>query len=142
MSNWYESKIAYERQSVDGSTKKVKESYLVEGVSITDAETIIRKELSVYINGDFNISSVKHVKLSDIFFNEKLLEYKWFTCKVNFITLDENKGTEKCTVNTIMIQASNFSDALERLKKEMETTLFDYEIISITQTQILDAFKQ
>ena len=60
--------------------------------------------------------------------------------KVNFITLDEKTGSEKKTANFILVQASDFADALKKFEEGMKGTLADYEIASITETPLMDVF--
>ena len=60
--------------------------------------------------------------------------------KVNYITLDEKSGTEKKTATLILVQASDFEDALKNFQEGMKGTMGDYEIASITETPLMDVF--
>lgn len=118
--------------------KKVNEPYLVDALTFTEAEARIIEEMKPFISGEYSISSEKKTKISEIFFNEGGDRY--FLVKVNFITLDENKGVEKKTVSQILVQASDFEDAVEKFKEGMKGTMADYEIGAISETLIMDVF--
>ena len=57
-----------------------------------------------------------------------------------FVTLDEKTAVEKRTASFILVQASDFRDALESFEKGMKGTMADYEIASITETALMDVF--
>ena len=106
--------------------------------AFTEAEARIIDEMKPYISGEYSISSEKKTKISEIFFNDGGDRY--YLVKVNFITIDENKGVEKKTVSQILVQASDFEDAVDKFKEGMKGTMADYEIASITETFIMDVF--
>ena len=122
----------------NGMVKKVNEPYLVDALTFTEAEARIIEEMKPFISGEYSISSEKKTKISEIFFNEGGDRY--FLVKVNFITLDENKGVEKKTVSQILVQASDIEDAVEKFKEGMKGTMADYEIGAISETLIMDVF--
>ncbi len=122
----------------NGMVKKVNEPYLVDALTFTEAEARIIEEMKPFISGEYSISSEKKTRISEIFFNEGADRY--YLVKVNFITLDENSGVEKKTVSQILVQASDFEDAVEKFKEGMKGTMADYEIGSISETMIMDVF--
>ena len=138
MALWFECKVRYERMAENGTVKKVNEPYLVDALSFTEAETRIIEKITPYISGDFSISAVKKTKVSEIFFDDS--GDRFYMVKVNFITLDEKSGVEKKTSNFMLVQASDFADALKKFEEGMKGTLADYEIASITETPLMDVF--
>lgn len=122
----------------NGSQKKVNEPYLVDALTFTEAETRILENIKPYMSGEYTVSAVKKTKISEIFFNPDGDRY--FMVKVNFIQLDEKSGTEKRTSTLILVQASDFKDALKKFEEGMKGTMADYEIGSITETSICDVF--
>lgn len=122
----------------NGMVKKVNEPYLVDALTFTEAEARIVEEIKPYVSGEYSISSEKKTKISEIFFNEGGDRY--YLVKVNFITLDENSGVEKKAVSQILVQASDFEDALLKFKEGMKGSMADYEIGSIAETMIMDVF--
>ena len=138
MALWFECKVRYENMMENGMVKKVNEPYLVDALTFTEAEARIMEEMKPFISGEYSISSEKKTKISEIFFNEDGDRY--YQVKVNFITLDEKTGTEKKTATLILVQASDFEDALKKFQAGMEGTMGDYEIASITETMLMDVF--
>ena len=138
MHTWFECKVRYDKTLENGMQKKVTEPYLVDALSFTEAEARIIKEITPFINGEFEIADIKKAKINEMFFDET--GDKWYRCKVNFITLDEKSGNEKKTASTILVQASDLAKALEGLVQGMLGTLADYEISAISETQIMDVY--
>lgn len=139
MHNWFECKVKFEKTVDDGKIIRVNESYLVDALSFTEAEEKIIEEMKPFISGDFSVVHIKRVKINEMFFQDNA--DKWYRCKVNFVTFDEDKGVEKRTPVNMMVQATEIGDALTRLKEGMKGTMADYEVAVITETMIMDVFK-
>ena len=139
MHNWFECKIKYEKTAEEGKIVKVSEGYLVDAMSFTEAEARIIEEMKPFISGEFEVANIKRSRINEMFFNEN--GDKWYRSKVNFVTLDEEKGIEKRTGVSMMIQASDMPDALKGLIEGMKGSLADYEIASISETAIIDVYK-
>ena len=138
MALWFECKVRYERMAENGSVKKVNEPYLVDALTFTEAEARIIDKITPYISGDFSVTAVKKTKISEIFFDDRGDRY--YMVKVNFISLDEKTGSEKKSSNFILVQASDFPEALKKFEEGMKGTMADYEIASITETPLMDVF--
>lgn len=138
MALWFECKVRYDKIQENGAVKKVNEPYLVDALSFTEAEARIIEAITPYISGEFTISAVKKTKISEIFWDET--GDKYYMVKVMFITIDEKTAVEKKSANFILVQASDFSNALENFMKEMKGTMADFEIASITETPLMDVY--
>lgn len=136
---WFETVIRYEKTSDDGSIVKKTENYLVDALSHAEAENRIIEEMKPFINGEFKVTKVVNKKINEIFYNETA--DKWYRAKVNFVVLDEEKGVEKRTAVTMMVQASDMQQAVDGIIIGMHGTMADYEIHTVTETAILDIFK-
>lgn len=139
MHNWFECKVKLEKTADDGKISKVGESYLVDALSFTEAEERMVQEMKPFISGDFQIANIKRVKISELFFNDN--GDKWYRCKVNFVTLDEERGVEKRTPVVMMVQAADFRGALDGLTEGMKGTMADWEVAVITETTVMDVFR-
>jgi hypothetical protein len=139
MHTWFETGIKYEKVAEDGNIVKVNELFLVDALSFTEAENRIVEEMKPFISGEFQVSKVVRKKISEIFYNEN--GDKWYRAKVNFVTLDEEKGIEKRTAVTMLVQASTVKEAVDGLIEGMKGTMADYEIHTVSETAILDIFK-
>lgn len=138
MSQWFECKVKYDKMMENGVLKTVTEPYLVDALSFTEAEARITEEMQPYISGEFSVSAVRRINLSDIFYNEA--GDRWYKVKTNFITIDEKTAVEKKTASFQLVQASEFSDALKVFIEGMKDTMADFEIASITETALMDVF--
>ncbi len=139
MANWFECKVRYDKLQENGSAKKVTEPYLVDALSFTEAEARITEEQTPFISGEFSVSAVKRTKIAEIFWNEG--GDRWYLVKVGFITIDEKTAVEKRSASLILVQASNFKEAFENFNKGMEGTLADFDIMSISETPLMDVYK-
>ncbi|MEI7503887.1 MAG: DUF4494 domain-containing protein [Paludibacter sp.] len=138
MLNWFECKIKYEKTAEEGKIVKVNETYLVDALSFTEAEARINEEMKPFISGEFIVSNIRRARINELFANEN--GDKWYKSKVYFISLDEEKGIEKRTACTMMVQASDVKEAWDGLQEGMKGTMSDYEIASIVETMILDVY--
>ncbi len=139
MANWFECKVRYDKLQENGAAKKVTEPYLVDALSFTEAESRITEEQRPFISGEFSVSAVKRTKIAEIFFNDE--GDRWYLVKVGFITIDEKTAVEKRSVSQILVQASGFKKALDNFLEGMKGTMADYEIVSITETPLMDVYK-
>ncbi|MCE1156580.1 MAG: DUF4494 domain-containing protein [Bacteroidales bacterium] len=139
MYNWFECKVRYDKTLDTGMIKTVTEPYLVDAMSFTEAEARILEEMQPYMSGEFTVSDIKRVRFSDTFFNETGDRY--YKAKLYFITLDEKSGTEKKTAVNMLVQASLLKEAVEIVEAEMNKTMVDYTLASVTETAIMDVFK-
>ena len=139
MANWFECKVRYDKLQENGAVKKVNEPYLVDALSFTEAEARITEEQTPFISGDFSVSAVKRTKIAEIFFVEG--GDRWFLVKVGLTTIDEKTAVEKRSTSLILVQASNFKEAYDNFIKGMAGTMADYEIMSISETPLMDVYK-
>lgn len=137
--NWFECVIKYERTGDEGRVEKVKESYIMDALSFTEAEARLTEYIEPFIDGQFSVSAVKRAKINELFYNDE--GEKWFKSKINFITLDEEKGIEKRTAVTMMAQANDIQEALDMITKGMKGSMADYEVYSLTCTEIVEVVK-
>ncbi len=139
MANWFECKIRYDKIMENGAIKKVTEPYLVDALSFTEAEARIIEEMTPYISGEFSVSAVKRTKISEIFWDDSA--DKWYLVKVAFITIDEKTAVEKKSTSLILVAASDFKGAYDNFMEGMKGTMADFEIVSITETPLMDVYK-
>ena len=135
---WFECKVKYDKTLETGAVKTVTEPYLVDALSFTEAEARITEEMQPYISGEFTVSAVRRVNLSDIFYNQS--GDRWYKVINSFITIDEKTAVEKKTASFQLVQASEFKEALDVFMEGMKDTMADFEIASITETMLLDVF--
>ena len=139
MHTYFETTVKFEKTAEEGKIVKVSQKNLVDALSFTEAEARIIAEMQPFISGEFKVAGIVPKKINEIFYNEN--GDKWFRAKVNFITLDEEKGVERKSPTTMLVQACDIKEAREGLVEGMKGSMADYEVESITETKIVDVFK-
>ena len=137
---WFLCKISYDKVLENGMNKKVTEPYLVDALSFTEAEARIIEEMTPFISGEFSVSDVSRARYSELFCAEEVSADKWYKVKLCFITLDEKTSSEKKTFTNVLVQASDFRDAVKRLDEGMKGCMADYIIVSVAETPIMDVY--
>ena len=140
MHTWFECKIRYEKKMDNGLVKKVTEPYLVDALSFTEAEARIIEEIQPFISGEFAISDIRRANYSELFPSDEEAADRWFSCRLEFITLDEKSGAEKKTKTTVLVQAADLRDAMKKLDEGMKGTMADYNAVCIKETGIMDVY--
>ena len=138
---WFETKIRYDKTMEDGRNKKVTEVYTVEALSFTEAESAITEEMSHYISGEFDVKAITRALYGEIFFSDADSDDKWFKTRLAFITIDEKTEKEKRSNVVYLVQAESLDKARQYVKDVMAKTMIDYEVVSISETPLLDVFE-
>lgn len=134
--------LKYEKMDEKGLNKMVTEHYLVKSFTCSSAEYSIIQEMQPFITGDFKVNAVKESKYSELFLSEEAAEDRYFECKLKFITLDEKSGKEKFTQTKVLVQAADLRDAVKKLDAGMRGTMADYQIVAVSETNIMDIFTE
>lgn len=135
---WYECKVKYRKTHETGEQKVTTDTYLLDAVSYTEAESRLTEEMTAYTSEEFRIMNIKVANFSEVHPFEN--SDRWFKSKVSLIALDEESGKEKKTNVYLLVQANDVKEAFENTTKAMENTMGDYSIPSITESPILDVF--
>lgn len=138
---WFICKIAYEKVMEDGLQKMVKESYVVDALSFTEAEQRIMEEMSSYISGEFTVEDISKAPFKEIFFSDEDLADYWYKAKLQFITIDEKTGKEKRSNVTYLVNAHTLNGAIKNIDEVMHGTMIDYSSIAVQETPIFDVFE-
>lgn len=140
-SDWFETKIKYDKTQEDGMQKSVVEQYVVDALSFTEAESTMIEEMSAFISGDFKIVGIKPAPYHEIFFSEDPKADKWYKAKLMFITIDEKTEKEKRSAVNYLVQASSFQSAVKSIDEVMGGTMIDYAIANVAETMFMDVFE-
>ena len=141
-STWFETKVRYDKTMDDERDKKVTEVFVVDALSFTEAEAKIIEELSAYTSGETFIKAITRAPYSEVLFSDDSKDDKWYRVKLAFITLDERTDKEKKTLVTYLFQAANIDKARSYIKEFMDNSMCDYDVASISETQIIDIFEK
>ena len=113
----------------------------MEALSCTEAEASIIKEMALYSHGETKVPSTKKANFSEIFFSDKDDDDKWFSAKLQFITIDEKSEKEKRSNVNYLVQAKSIARALRYVDEVIGKSMLDYDIVSLSETKIIDVFE-
>ena len=140
-STWFETKVRYDKRLDDGQEKKVTEVFTIEAISFTEAEAKITEEISAYTSGETFIKAITRAPYSEVFFSEDNADDRWYRAKLAFLSIDERTEKEKRTNVVYLVQAASLDKARAYVKEVMDKTMVDYEVVSISETPLLDVFE-
>lgn len=138
---WFTTKVKYQKTQEDGTEKMVSETYVVDALSFTEAESSIIDEMSVYVSGEFHVSGITKAAYNEIFFSDVDDDDKWYKAKLQFITIDEKTEKEKRSNVNYLVQAKSLARALRYVDEVMGKTMIDYDTVAIAETPIMDVFE-
>lgn len=133
---FYEIKVNYQRQTGENNPGKVKETYLVEGLTCSDVEKRLMDEIQPLVFGDLEVPSCKKVQLYDLVTSPEAEH--WYKARVEMITIDDHEKETRKAVN-ILVEANDIEQAVKTLRQHLSS--LDYEIASITRSQILEVLR-
>ncbi|MEO1051997.1 MAG: DUF4494 domain-containing protein [Bacteroidota bacterium] len=138
MKIWYACKVRFTKETEDGTLKQVTETFLIDAVSYTEAETRIYAAMEQNIAGEFTINSISKTNLSEVINYEDV--DTWYKCKVSYSTVDADSEKE-IKINTYyLVSAQNVKEAYERVEDNLSSMLVPFDIPSITVTKIMEVF--
>lgn len=138
MNTWFECTAKYTKMDENGREKKASETYLLDAVSFTEAESRIYKELQTMVSGEFTVSKISKTNVSEIIPSET--GDRWFKAKVTFITVDEESGKEKRIGQFVLVFSNTIKEAYDQIIEAMKGMMADFEITGITESSIMDVF--
>lgn len=141
MYTWFDCKVLYDKMMDNGLTKKQPESYLVDAINITEAESRITEEMRPYIHGEFEVTDIRKAKYAEIFDRDTLEDGRWYKIKLVYTIIDEKKQKEKKTSNVVLVKAFDVKQALANLEEGMKGSVIDYTVASIVESSYIDVFR-
>ena len=121
--------------------RKVTETYVVDALSFSEAESRILEEMGKYVSGELEVCDLKIAQYKEIFFADNDLADKWYKAKLAFITIDEKTDKEKKTSVFYLVNAGNINSALKNVDELMGSTMIDYQTLNVSETTIMDVFE-
>lgn len=115
MQTWFECKVKYLNVDENGCERKVTDTYLLDAVSFTDAETRISEQMAQLTNGEFQVMDVKMSSISEVIITND--GEWWYKAKICLVSIDEKGGREKKISNYILVLADDLKQALRALEK-------------------------
>lgn len=140
-SDWFETKIRFDKVQEDGTQKKVVEQYVVEAMNFTEAEAKTIAIAKNYCSGDYSVKNITPATYHETFFSDNEKDDKWYKAKLQFITIDEKTEKVKHQIVYYLVQGNSTESAQKNINEVMGHTMIDYVIVSIVETKILDVFE-
>lgn len=137
MTQWIEVKATYEKMMENGTQKRVTEPYLIDALSVTEAEARAIEELTPYVSGELSVKACKVTPIAEVF---NLDADRYYLVKVGFISVNDKTGQEKRTITQMLVGASDFDEAVGNFKEGMKGTISDYELTSLSETGYADVY--
>ncbi len=138
LQTWFECKVKYQKVDNDGRDRQVTESFLLDAVSFTDAETRIIAQMQTMVRGEFSVVDIKKSKIAEVFPYE--VGEWWYKATINLVTIDEEAGKEKKLRTFYLIQADDIQEALNRLDESLSFLIVPYVVSAIQVSLIADVF--
>lgn len=135
---YFECKVAYQKDAGDGKLKPTKDVYIIEAINFADAETRVLATVQSYAfaGQEVNMQTIRKVNFAEVMPND--LGHYWFKAKVQFTTVDEERGKEKKVNIQILVEEENMEGAYRTVNKMMSQSQNDYEILNLQQTAIVE----
>ena len=88
------------------------------------------------------VVSEKIAPYNEIILSDRIDDDKWFLSKVSLITIDEKTSKENKTSMRLLVQADTSQTALEYTKKIFDSSMTEFSIDAVKDTQTLEVFFQ
>lgn len=140
MNSYFEVRVSYDKTMENGVVRNVKEKYLLDALSFTEAEKRATEELKAYISGEFRVVTEKITNIEEVVTTNDRSADKFYKVKHSIITIDEKTGKKKKQSQYIIIQASSVDDARERYKQHIKGLIFDVFLEAVSETRYMNYF--
>lgn len=139
MQTWFETKLKYRKTAESGREQMVTETFVLDAVSYTDAESRMIKQAQQMVRGsEFSVKDIKPSNVAEIFPYDD--GEWWFKIKVRLVTVDEQAGKEKKVNIHYLIMADDAKEALSRLDESLSYMVIPYVAMDLRRTTICDVF--
>ena len=141
MATWFSVRVMYYKLHENGMKKKVKELFLIDALSFTEAEARAIGEMTPYTEGELRVTAMKIEDIAEIFNQEENEKAdRWYRVKVAFVSVDQKTGKEKKVHKSVLVKGVSTEDATKVFHEGMKGTMADYEIHTVSETQYMDVF--
>lgn len=135
---WYSCKVKYQKIDQHGNQIKAADTYLIEAISYSDAETRLYEIMEQLVRVEFQVIAISKANFEDIIHTEE--GYDWYKIKASALSFDEDSGKERKIISFYLISASSIDESLEKIKVYLNDSINDYAVQSIAITTINDVF--
>lgn len=138
MQTWFSCKVKYQKIDEHGKQVRASETYLVEAINFTEAETRIFEMMEQYGNNDVMVTGISKTNFSEII-NYEDGQY-WYKAKVTWEDVSDDSGKISKVTNYLLVAANSVKQTYERVEEAMESMMVPIDIPAISLSPILDVF--
>lgn len=138
MQTWFSTKVKYQKIDEHGKQVRANETYLVEAINFTEAETRIFEMMEQYGNADILVAGITKTNFSEIV-NYEDGQY-WYKAKVTWEDFDENSGKVSKVTNYLLVAANSVKECFERVEDNLQSMAVPFDIPAISLSPVLDVF--
>jgi hypothetical protein len=137
MNTLFSAKMRYRKDDENGKSKKMNELFLIEAVTITDAEAILNKYATENVKGSFIVGGINKTRFAKVIEDPTQQQYYFFTGKIEFKDVTEGGKIKKSREQYVII-----SDSIEKAMKQMKTSfekwVTDWEIVELKASKLVE----
>ena len=138
MKAWYSCKVKYQKVDQHGNQIKAADTYLIQAISYTDAETRLYEIMDQMIRVEFQVIAISKANFEDIINSEDGVD--WYKIKASALSFDEDSGKERKITSYYLNSAGSILDSLQKMLEYFSDSINDYVIQSVAITTINDVF--
>lgn len=138
MQTWFSCKVKYQKIDEHGKQVRASETYLVEAINFTEAETRIFEMMEQYGNADIMVSGISKTNFTEIL-NYEDGQY-WYKAKVSWEDFDNDSGKVSKVTNYFLVAANSVKETYERVEDSLSELQVAFDITAINLSPILDVF--
>lgn len=122
----------------NGLIKQVKEEYLIDAMSFTEAEARVLQEVGEGMR-EVVVDAIARSPINEVvMYGDTDL---WCKCKVTYSLADEETEKEKKVTTYLLINANDTKEAYERCTEHLKEMLVPFEITKIEETKIIEIYE-
>ena len=134
---YFEIKIKYTKTFEDGRVKPVVEKLFTSAISFAEAEHRAYFYAGQLTLTDVELKSVRIVPFYD-FIRNTSEDGPFDLATLEVLTIDEKTGRGTKSKKKVLVQANDRAKAEEQLKEVMGSTLLDWRLVGLDETDIVD----
>jgi hypothetical protein len=138
MKAWYSCKVKYQKVDQHGNQIKALDTYLIQAISYTDAETRLYEIMDQMVRVEFQVVAISKANFEDIIHHEDGVD--WYKVKASALSFDEDSGKERKITSYYLNSATSILDSLQKIIDYFKESINDYTVQSIAITTINDVF--
>jgi len=145
MSSYYNVRIEYQKEDESGRYKTIKESYLFDALSFTEAEAKGYDVLHLFVAEDFQVISINPVSFTELVKSEESEDSEtplFYKVKLAYDSINDKTGKAKRVKFDVLVKALDFNNAIHTLNSQViDKWLVDLEIEAVALTPVLELFE-